>query len=87
MENNTRGSRGEVGKSTAGDRVKARYAKSGKNVSLKQFARGLVKTGDQDATDWFASKAGALNLSRSDKNKTRVALEKSMTKAAKAKKK
>jgi hypothetical protein len=84
MENNTRG---EVGKSTAGNRVKARYSKSGKHVSLKQFARGLVKAGDQDATDWFAAKAGALDLSRSDKNKTRVALEKSMTKAAKSKKK
>lgn len=87
MSNENRGSNGVLGKSTAGDRVKARHTKSGKHVSLKQFARGLVKAGDQDATDWLAAKAGALNLSQSDKNKQLTAAVKAATKMSRTKSK
>lgn len=63
--------------------LKNRFAKEGDgNMSLKQFARLLAKKGDQMAIDWFDNKAGACNESRSDKNKARVALERSATKSA-----
>ena len=87
MANENRGSNGQVGESSAGDRVKARHRKEGSGKSLKQFARDLVNKGDQDATDWFAAKAGALELSRSDKTKARITLEKSASKLAKSAKK
>lgn len=37
-------------------------------VSLKQFARQLVASGDATAKDWFDHKAGVLNASRSETN-------------------
>jgi hypothetical protein len=87
MSENTRGNRGNVGESSCGDRIKARHSTEGKGLSLKAFARTLVKSGDQDAKDWFDSKAGAANVSRSEKNKTRIHLEKSATKMSRSKKK
>lgn len=86
-EENARGNRGEVGESSAGDRVKARHSTEGKGQSLKAFARTLVKAGDQDAKDWFENKTGAGELSRSEKNSTRVHLEKAATKMSRSKKK
>jgi hypothetical protein len=67
--------------------LKSRFAKEGKDMSLKQFARMLAVNGDQTAIDWFANKLGACNEARSDKNKKRVELEKSSTKSARRSKK
>lgn len=58
----------------------------GQKVSLKKFARELLKSGNQVAKDWFAHKRGSLNAQRSEKNQSRVSLEKQATKAAKRKK-
>lgn len=58
----------------------------GQKVSLKKFARELLKSGNQVAKDWFAHKRGSLNASRSEKNQSRISLEKQATKAAKRKK-
>jgi hypothetical protein len=92
-----RGDRGELGKGTAGGRIKALWhsecftkkdlglTKIAGTPSLKAFARAKSKEGNQDAKDWFECKAGALNESRSDKNKTRVSLEKQASKAARKK--
>lgn len=87
MENTTRGSNGKVGQSSAGDRVKARFTKENSKLSLKDFVRTLVKLGEKDAKDWMDNKSGLGEVSRSEKNKTRVHLEKAMTKASKSKKK
>lgn len=54
--------------------------------SLKRFARELAKSGNQTAKDWFAHKTGSLNEERSEKNRTRISLEKQATKTAKRKK-
>lgn len=54
--------------------------------SLKQFARQLLKAGDAVAKEWFANKRGAKNEKRSDKNQTRINLEKIASKAARRKK-
>ena len=51
-------------------------------LSLKQFARK-----DDLGKDWFEYKSGTLNEDRSDKNKARVQLEKSASKAARKKSK
>ena len=101
--NSEKNARGNVGKSSAGDRVKRLYHqahpkfKMNKDLtekiylkptmSLKAFARQLVKDENADAKDWFDSKAGALEVGRSEKNKTRVTLEASATKLAKKAKK
>lgn len=37
-------------------------------LSLKQFARKLAKSGDENAKAWFANKAGEKNQERSEKN-------------------
>lgn len=66
---------------TAGQQLKARWHREGKGMSLKQFARKLVASGDKVAQDWFDHKKGSLNQSRTDANKTRVAAEKAATKA------
>ena len=54
--------------------------------SLKRYAKQLASAGNQVAKDWFANKDGLLNEERSDKNKTRISLEKAATKQAKRKK-
>lgn len=55
--------------------------------SLKQFARELASEGDALAKDWLDHKSGSLNEERSDKNKSRISLEKQATKSARKKKK
>jgi hypothetical protein len=69
-------------KSPPGLRLKARWRKEGRGMSLKKFARKLVSEGDQLAKDWLEVKSGALNDSRSDKNKQRISAEKQASKQA-----
>jgi len=85
MSNENRNSNGQVGEGTPSKRLKGRWHKEGKGKSLRQFARNLMKAGDKDATDWFAAKAGAMNLSRSDKNKQLAAATKAATKMSRTK--
>jgi hypothetical protein len=54
-------------------------------LSLKAFARGLVKQGDKTAEDWMAHKKGSLNTKRTDKSMARIALERMASKAARKK--
>jgi hypothetical protein len=87
---NSRGDRGEVGTPTAACTIKQRWAEAKKTnprLSLKQFARGLVKTKDANALDWFARKKGSMNQKRSDKNATEAKLAGSATKLKKRTKK
>ena len=50
--------------------------------SLKKFARALLKSGDQNAKDWFANKLGRNNQKRSEANVKLAALCASASKAA-----
>ena len=61
-------------------------ANPGAKVSLKKFARELLKAGDPVAKAWFANKRGAQNAKRSEKNTGRISLEKQASKAARRKK-
>lgn len=58
----------------------------GPKVSLKRFARELLKAGDPVAKAWFANKGGAQNAKRTEKNQSRISLEKQASKAARRKK-
>lgn len=58
----------------------------GPKVSLKRFARELLKAGDPVAKEWFANKTGAKNQKRTEKNVSRISLEKQASKAARRKK-
>lgn len=58
----------------------------GPRVSLKKFARELLKAGDPVAKAWFANKRGAQNAKRLEKNASRITLEKQASKAARRKK-
>lgn len=58
----------------------------GPRVSLKKFARELLKAGDPVAKAWFANKQGAQNAKRTEKNASRITLEKQASKAARRKK-
>lgn len=66
-----RGDRGKVGVATPSLTLKERWykerAKVGK-LSLRAFARQLVKDGDTIAKDWFDNKAGLNNQARSAAN-------------------
>jgi hypothetical protein len=55
-------------------------------LSLKQFARKLVASGDPIAKEWFEHKKGSENQARSDKNAARISLERTASKAARRKK-
>lgn len=61
-------------------------ANPGPRVSLKKFARELAKSGNVVAKAWFANKAGAQNTKRTEKNQSRITLEKQASKAARRKK-
>jgi hypothetical protein len=53
--------------------------------SLRQFARSQDKADNQVAKDWFKQKDGLLNEKRSDKNTSRIALERQASKSARRK--
>lgn len=82
-----RGARGEIGKATAGLTIKQLWHATGRGLSLKLFAGGLAKKGDQIAKDWFAHKKGSLNQKRSDLNIKAAMEARNATKLAKRKKK
>jgi hypothetical protein len=54
--------------------------------SLKKFARELAKSGNEVAKAWFANKDQTNNPGRSEKNRSRITLEKQASKAARRKK-
>jgi hypothetical protein len=92
----SRHSRGEVGVATAGQTIKQLWWASKTtnktiNMSLKRFARQLLKDTNKDKVqlvkDWLDHKNGSLNAKRSDKNQQRVNAERSATKLAKKAKK
>lgn len=86
----THGNRGVVGTATPSSTLKKLWHLSqgkGPRLSLKRFARQLVKDGLQAAKDWFEIKTGVLNATRSDKNQARVSAERSATKLARKPKK
>ena len=43
---------------TLGQQLKSRWHKEGKGMSLKQFARKLMASGDEVAEKWFLLKKG-----------------------------
>lgn len=88
----------EVGKSTAGDRLKRQHRKLVKqenySYSLKHYAETLIQLGDKekndagkDAKDWLEAKTGALDLKRDKKTVDRITAEKIAKKATRGKKK
>jgi hypothetical protein len=83
----SRGSRGEIGTASAGQTVKQLWTASKSGISLKTFARQLLKSGSPEQVqlvkDWRAHKKGSLNEKRSEKNAQRVAAERLATKSAK----
>lgn len=80
-----RGARGVVGTGTIGQKLKSRWHKEGKGLSLKQFARKLVESGDETAKEWFDHKKGLFNKGRSDSKKIRISAEKLASKNARRK--
>lgn len=49
---------------TLGQKLKDRWHKEGKGLSLKQFARKLLAAGDKVAEDWFNHKKGYFTNNR-----------------------
>ena len=53
-------------------KMKLLWKKTGKGLTLKQFARDLVATDDQSAKDWFANKAGAaIKAQKAERKRTK----------------
>jgi hypothetical protein len=66
-------------------KIKLLFKKSGKGLTLKQFARDLVAEGDQTAKDWFANKAGeAINAQKEERKKVKGPLLTIISQATKA---
>jgi hypothetical protein len=82
-----RGSRGDfVGTASAGQTVKQLHQAANSHLSLKRFVRQLLSEGGDNAKvakEWVLNKRGACNQKRSEKNISRIALEKIATKNAK----
>lgn len=81
----TRGARGELGVASAGLTMRQRWHSAKPGISLKRFARQLLKDGDAVAKEWFANKRGAKNAKRDDKSLQRIMSERTATKASKRK--
>jgi hypothetical protein len=64
--------RGVVGTASAGLTIRQLWHASNTGLSLKQFARQLLKGKDEakalTAREWFANKRGSKNAKRSDAN-------------------
>jgi hypothetical protein len=82
-----RGDKGEVGKASPGDTMKALHRATGRGLSLKVFARDLAKAGDETALAWFANKKGAANQERSDANIKKAIESRAATHTSRRKKK
>jgi hypothetical protein len=67
--------------------IKSRFAKEGKGLSLKEFARRLAKAGDVSAQTWFDNKHGACNQDRYEKTQTRITAERIASRNARRKSK
>jgi len=87
VQENQRGSRGEVGKGTPSTKIKALWKREGKsNEALKRFARRMIKEKkNTDAQMWFDCKAGKFDMERSEKNIARIQLERQASKSTKKK--
>jgi len=86
----TKGDRGVMGTATAGLTIKQLWWAAKSGLSLKVYARQLLRAGDENAAivkTWYANKDGALNAKRSDKSLARISAERSATKLARKPKK
>jgi hypothetical protein len=81
----SRGERGDVGVASAGDTMKKLHRATGRGLSLRVFARQLLKDGDPVAKEWFSNKKGAKNQKRSEKNIAAAQVAASATKASRKK--
>lgn len=83
---NRRGSNGVVGQPTAGLAIRQLWHAANSGLSLKQFARKLLKGGDESqalvAREWFGNKAGSKNANRSDTNQKAAIEARAKSKAA-----
>lgn len=87
-------SRGVVGIATAAKAIKQLWNKEGPKhnaiVSLKKFARQLLKVGGEKAElakSWLENKAGVLNAKRTEANIVKAKLSATATKNERRKKK
>ena len=90
----SKGERGEVGTASAAQTLKKLWHFEGGNLSLKQFARGLSSTKNdnraehkQVAQEWLKNKAGGKDAKRSEANQIRTRAEASATKLSRKGKK
>lgn len=66
-------------------KIKLLWKKTGKGLTLKQFARDLMATDDQLAKDWFANKAGeAIKAQKAERKKTKGPLNTIIAQATKS---
>jgi hypothetical protein len=87
----SKGPRGEVGTASAAQTIKKLWHASGQNISLKGFARQLLKSDNKEqaqvSKEWTGNKHGAKNAKRSESNQIRVRAEASATKLGRKAKK
>jgi hypothetical protein len=75
-----------VGTASAAQTIKQLWHDAKPGVSLKVFARQLLKSKDDKslvAREWLSNKAGNKNAKRSEANIKRLTLERAATKSAK----
>lgn len=87
-EEQKRGAKGELGTGTASTRLKSLWRKNGKSKeTLKEFAQRMIKENSApasvDATHWFEAKLGKFEEARSEKNVSRIAMEKQASRSKK----
>jgi hypothetical protein len=84
VNQSTKGDRGIVGTASASQTIKQLWHASqkakGQRLTLKRFARQLLKDGNEVAEEWFKNKAGAKDAGRSEAN---IALSRTIAAATK----
>ena len=84
VNQSTKGERGEVGTASASQTIKqlwhTQQKAKGQRLTLKRFARQLLKDGNTVAEEWLANKAGTKDANRSEAN---IALSRTIASATK----
>jgi hypothetical protein len=80
----SKGERGTIGIASASETLKKLWHTNGQNISLKRFARQLLKSDNKEqaqvSKEWMGNKTGSKNAKRSESNIIRVRAEASATK-------
>lgn len=76
-----------MGDNAVAKQLKKAWKKDGEGLSLRQFAKKLLSSGEGWVQKWYDNKDGACNMERAEKNVMRANQERQASKLARKKSK